>query len=177
MHPESITVSGLPGSGTSTVARAVAEQTGFAYVNVGVLFRALADERGMSLNDFETFCEKNPDVDRELDERQAEILARGRVVMEGRLSGWVAHRHGIDALKVWLSCDEAEAVRRIIEREGGTVEEARRQTEDRVFSESKRYRDFYGIDITETHIYDVVIDTTAIPPAQVVDRIMASLQA
>ena len=36
-----ITVSGLPGSGTSTVCELVAERSGFRYINAGVIFRTL----------------------------------------------------------------------------------------------------------------------------------------
>ena len=47
-----ITVSGLPGSGTSTVCELVAQATGFRYINAGAIFRELADEDGLSFAEF-----------------------------------------------------------------------------------------------------------------------------
>ena len=45
-----ITVSGLSGSGTSTVCELVAERSGFRYINAGAIFRTLAgkDDHGVS---------------------------------------------------------------------------------------------------------------------------------
>lgn len=170
-------MSGPPGSGTTTVARMLAEQTGFAYVNMGDIFRELAEEHRMELNQFERYCEDHPEIDREIDRRQERILRKGRVVMEGRLSGWIAHLKGIPALKVWLACDEDEAIRRIMEREGGDAQEQRRETRERMESERRRYRKFYGIDMEDRSIYDVVIDTTEIPPEKVVESIRSHLEA
>lgn len=172
-----ITVSGPPGSGTTTVARMLAEKTGFRHVNMGDIFRELAEEHRMELNHFERYCEEHPEIDREIDKKQEEILRRGGVVMEGRLSGWIAHLRGIRALKVWLECDEQEAIRRIIEREGGEAPERRKETMERMESERRRYRKFYGIDTEDRSIYDLVIDTTSIPPEKVVETILQHLKA
>ena len=40
---------------------------------------------------------------------------------------------------------------------------------DREESEVLRYRKFYGIDVTDRSIYDMVIDTGALTPEQVVE--------
>ena len=42
-----ITVSGLPGRGTSTGCELVAERSGFRYINAGAIFRTLAGEDGL----------------------------------------------------------------------------------------------------------------------------------
>ena len=47
-----ITLSGLPGSGTSTVARAVASRLALDHVDGGTVFRSMASERGLSLAEF-----------------------------------------------------------------------------------------------------------------------------
>ena len=50
--PQIITVSGLPGSGTSTACDTLCEKLGWAYVNAGRIFRELAEESGLSLAEF-----------------------------------------------------------------------------------------------------------------------------
>jgi len=62
-----------------------------------------------------------------------------------------------------------------MEREDGEFESVRMQIREREKSEKRRYRDFYGIDLDDTSIYDIVIDTTSIPPEEVVGKIMEKL--
>jgi len=92
--------------------------------------------------------------------------------MEGRLSGWIAHLKKIPAFKVWLDCQEKERIRRIIEREGGEYIEKNEETRERVESEKRRYIKFYGIDLDDKSVYDMVIDTTHIKPEEIVEKIL-----
>lgn len=172
MGKKTITISGLPGSGTTTVAKLLAEKLNFKYVNVGELFRQMAEEYKMSLKFFEKYCEDHPEIDIELDKKQEKIMKEGNVVMEGRLSGWIAHLKKIPAFKVWLDCQEKERIRRIIEREGGEYIDKKEETRERVESEKRRYRKFYGIDLDDKSIYDMVIDTTHIKPEEIVEKIL-----
>lgn len=170
-----ITIGGLPGSGTTTIAKILAEKLNMEYINVGKLFREMAEEQKLSLNLFEKYCEENPEVDIELDKKQEEIMRKGNVIMEGRLSGWIAHLKRIPAFKIWLDCDEEERIRRIIEREGGEFHDKRKETKERVESEKRRYKKFYGIDLEDKTIYDMVIDTTNIKPEEIVKKILHKL--
>lgn len=177
MHTKVVTISGLPGSGKSTAAILFAEKTGLHYFNAGMLFRDLATEYGMSLLDFERHCEENPEIDRELDARQVWLLKQGNIVLEGRLSGWLAHRFDIEALKIWLSCSEQEVIRRLTEREGGKAFERQKETQARIASEKKRYWNLYNINLDDLSIYDLIIDTTHISPPNVVNRIFKIFKA
>ena len=94
-----ITISGTPGSGKSTVARLLSKNLGLKYVYSGLIFRNLAKKYQMKLEDFGKFCEQNEKVDRELDEYQLEILKEGNVLVEGRLAGWLAFKNNIPAPK------------------------------------------------------------------------------
>ena len=69
-----ISVGGLPGSGTSTVCEILEERTGLEYIYAGRIFREMAEEKGMTLEEFSTFCEKDDTVDRELDKRISRIV-------------------------------------------------------------------------------------------------------
>ncbi|MBC7081497.1 MAG: AAA family ATPase [Thermoplasmatales archaeon] len=175
MAEKGITIGGLPGAGTTTVARMLAEKTGMAYINAGEIYRDIADRKDMSLLDFEKYSEAHPEIDVEIDKRQEEILRKGNVVVEGRLSGWIAHLKKIPAIKIWLECDENERIRRIVEREGGEFAEKRKETKEREESESRRYKKFYGIDLNDKSIYDIVIDTSSIPPEEVLKKIIEKI--
>jgi len=173
----SITIGGLPGSGTTTVAKILKEKLGLPYVYAGDMFREMAKEYGMTLAEFSSYCERHPEIDRELDKKQELILALGNVILEGRLAGWISYRNNIPAFKIWLECDEDERIRRVVEREGGEFEDVKKQIREREKSEKKRYMDFYGIDMGDLSIYDVVIDTTSIPPQKVVEKIIEEMDS
>jgi cytidylate kinase len=153
-----VTVSGLPGSGTTTLAEALSSRFDLEHVSSGDVFRAMARERGVSLAEFGRIAEEDPAIDREIDERQREIAReKDNVVMEGRLSGWMVE----DAdLRVWLAAPLDVRAERVAEREEQTVEEARDEIEEREQSEAKRYREIHGIDIEDLSVYDLVIDTS-----------------
>jgi len=44
-----ISISGLPGSGKSTVAKILAEKLGFERIYMGAIFRKMADQKGVSI--------------------------------------------------------------------------------------------------------------------------------
>jgi len=156
-----ITVSGLHGSGTSTQARRLAESLGLRYISAGLLFRRIAEERGLTLEELSRLAEESPELDRMIDERTKEEARRGGVVIDATLAGWMAE----DAdLKIFLTAPLEERVRRIARREGLSLEEAMRETLKRERSERERFKRYYGIDINDLSIYDVVLNTALFKP-------------
>ena len=127
------------------------------------------------MEEFGKYCESHPEVDIELDKLQEKLLKKGNIILEGRLAGWIAHRSNIPAFKVYLQADEDTRVKRIIKREGGKFEEKRREMRERELSEAKRYREIYGIDIEDTSIYDLVIDSGAKSPEEIADLIISKV--
>lgn len=171
----SITISGIPGSGKSTVAELLKDKLGLKYVYSGMIFREMAKKYNMSLEEFGKYCEKNSKIDKELDNRQLEILREGDVILEGRLSGWLAHRNKIPAFKVSLVADLDTRAQRIVKREEGSVELRKKEILERERSEYLRYKKYYKIDIKDSSIYDLVIDTGDKTPEDIVDIIIEKL--
>ena len=171
----SITISGIPGSGKSTVAELLKDKLGLMYVYSGMIFREMAKKYNMSLEEFGKYCEKNSKIDKELDDRQLEILREGDVILEGRLSGWLAHRNKIPAFKVSLVADLDTRAQRIVKREEGSVEQRKKEILERERSEFLRYKKYYKIDIKDSSIYDLVIDTGDKTPEEIVDIIIEKL--
>lgn len=171
-----ITVSGYPGSGTTTVAKILANTLGFTYYNTGMLFRKLAAEYEMDLNTFEHYCEEHPETDLKLDEAQEQVMKMGKIIMEGRLSGWIAYKKDISAFKVWLNCTEEEAIKRIINRENGIYKEKKGQRSVRISSEIRRYSKLYDIDLNDFSAYDLIIDTTRITAAETATKILGAFE-
>lgn len=169
-----VTISGLPGSGTSTVAIGVAEALGIPRLDGGTVFRAMAAERGLTLAEFGALAEADPTVDVDLDTRLAEAARAGDVVLESRLAGWIAANEGVPGLKVWIDCDPGERARRVAGREGVHPGAAQAANDAREASEARRYRTYYGIDLADLSPYDLVLDSTVTPPDDLVAAIVGA---
>jgi cytidylate kinase len=167
-----ITVSGPPGSGTTTAAQRVADRLGLELVLGGEVFRALAVERHMSLPEFGLYASDNPEVDVELDSRLARRARDGEAVIESRLAGWIAHNEGLAAVIVWIDCDPRIRAERVAAREGVSVERALADNEERQLVERRRYLTLYGIDLSDLSIYELVLDSGELGPAELADRIV-----
>ena len=171
-----ITISGTPGSGKSTVGRLLSEKIGLKYVYSGDIFRKIAKKYNMSLEEFGSYCEMHKEVDKELDDYQLEILRNGNVIVEGRIAGWIAYRNNIPALKVILDADIETRARRIVNRESGDVERRKQEMLNRGKSEALRYKNYYNIDLKDTSIYDLVIDSADKTPDEIVDLITQKIK-
>jgi cytidylate kinase len=167
-----VTVGGLPGTGTSTLCGILERELQLAYVYAGQIFRQEAAERGLSLAELNELAQEDPTVDKALDERQLDLLRKGNVILEGRMSGWLAHRNQIPAVKVWVVCAEAERIRRLVERDGGHFEAQRQATAERVAQEQDRYRRYYGAEVGDESIYDLVLDSTSTSPADLAAEVL-----
>lgn len=172
-----ITLSGLPGSGTSTVARDVASRLGLDHVDGGTVFRSLASERGMTLAAFAELAEGDDAIDRALDDRLVARAREGDVVLESRLAGWLATRSRLRAVRVWVACDERERARRVGGRDGHDVDEALAANRRREASERTRYLSYYDIDLGDLSAYDLVLDSTERTPDELVAEIVAAAQS
>ena len=169
-----VTVSGLPGSGTSTVAQLVARRLGLAHVDGGTVFRTLAAEQGFDVRTFSSIAEANPDIDIALDARLADIARTGDVVLESRLAAWIARNEGIAATAVWIDGDEGVRAQRVARREHIEPALALEANRAREASERLRYQTVYGIDLDDRSVYTLVIDATDRSPEAVGESIVAA---
>lgn len=171
-----VTISGLPGSGTTSLTYHLASAHRFDVISAGEVFRQMAKERGMSLGEFGAFCEGDPSVDRLIDERQREIaLSQDQILIEGRLSGWMIPEAD---LRIWLKASLECRVRRILDRDSfADFDAALKATADRESSEALRYRQYYDIDYSSLDPYHLVLDTELWSVDQLGQIVSSALEA
>jgi cytidylate kinase len=169
-----ITISGLPGSGTTTVAKLLSTELSMELISAGEMFRQIANEKELQLEQFNKLAENNDDFDRQIDEKQGEeAMKRGNVIVEGRLSGFFVP----DAdLKIWLQAPVEVRARRIAGRERIAYEEALSAMKNREQSENKRYEKYYGINLDELFIYDLIIDSSRWSERDIVEMIKVAVE-
>jgi predicted cytidylate kinase len=171
-----ITISGLPGSGKSTVAEILKKKLNLDYIYSGNIFRKMAIKYNMNLDEFGKYCEKNKNVDEELDKYQLEMIQKGNIIVEGRISGWLAYRNNIPSMKIFLQADLETRAGRIIKREKGDFEKRKKEILERERSESNRYNKYYNINLDDISIYDLVINTSDKLPEEIVKIILDNLK-
>ncbi|AAG19965.1 MULTISPECIES: (d)CMP kinase [Halobacterium] len=171
-----VTISGPPGSGKSTVASTLADHLSYEHISGGDIFRGLAEDRDLTLAEFNELAEEDPQIDKDLDRRLRET-ARGRddIVLESRLAGWMAGEYA--DIKIWLDAPMSVRARRIAEREDKTPAAARAETEAREESETQRYEEYYAIDFDDITIYDLSVNTARWGPDAVTDIVLDAVDA
>lgn len=180
-----ITISGVPGSGKSTVARLVAARLGLKHYSAGDFMREIAARRGLSLLEISRIAESDRSIDRELDERTVRLgKSEDGFVIDSRL----AFHFIPDSFKVFLAVDESEAARRIcsdvkkkaesrkVEKESTTEASTLAAIRERKKSEELRYREYYGINPYDVSHYNLVINTTESSPDAVAGRIVGEVK-
>ena len=174
-----ITISGHPGSGTSTLVHLLCDRRGWRSLNGGDVFRAEAAGRGLPLEEFSRLCRDEPEVDRALDDRlRLEMQAEsGPEVIESRLAGWWAHQLGLDCIKLWLEVSPAERSRRILEREGGELSAALERMNERMAADALRYDLLYSISLADMSPYNLQMNTDSMQPDEVADAVEAALES
>jgi predicted cytidylate kinase len=172
-----VTISGPIGSGKTTVCNLLSSRLAMPCVVSGHIFRQMAKELNLSLADFGRLAESDPKYDHQLDERMVNIAReKGDVILEGRLTAYMLKRNGIPALKVYLDADVDVRVARVVQREGQDMSQARHDLLEREECEATRYRQYYNIDIRDKSVYDLIVDTGALTPEQVVERIVEAVR-
>jgi len=153
-----ITVSGLPGSGTTSLSRYLAQRHYFTMISAGEVFRECAQKHNLDLAEFGKLAEQDPTFDKMIDVRQKEIAEeKDNIVVEGRLSGWMVEKAD---LKIWLFAPINCRIDRIVYRDQIADDEtAKKITLERERSEAGRYSAYYNIDINDLSIYHIILNS------------------
>ncbi|MFX1327375.1 MAG: (d)CMP kinase [Promethearchaeota archaeon] len=173
-----ITISGLHGSGKSTIGKLIAKKLKIQYYSTGEIFRDLANEMNMTLEEFTDYVEKNPKIDQKLDNKLIEISQKGNIIIDSQLSGYILK--SIADFKILLTCPLEIRVKRMAERDNISYEEKLNETRIREKSELERFKQLYNIDLSNENeknkIYDLIIDTENLTVEEILAKILSNLK-
>lgn len=199
-----ITISGEPASGKGTVVNYLKkyyEENGYNVhvISVGHLFREISLEMFKKqhpeipnptieqVNNDESFAEKRKEIDLNLD---SYIAQKGREVNEHAKDDEVyifdsrlAFSNVENSFAVRLTVDEKIAGERVFndttrgkEDKYENVEQATESTRKRKEGEISRYKQRYGVDLTDEDNYNLIINTTFAEPEEITEVITKCLE-
>lgn len=162
-----IAISGRSGCGNTTVSRILAESLDIAFINY--TFRSLSQEIRLPLPEIIEKARTDFSFDRLVDTKQVELARRSSCVLGSRLAIWMLQEAD---LKVYLTASEDVRAKRIMNREGGVLEEIKNFTAMRDAEDTRRYKELYDIDNTDYAFCDLVIDTEINNPKDIVQTVL-----
>lgn len=175
-----MTISGHPGSGTSTLVSLLREAKGWSSLNGGELFRQEAKRRKMSLSEFGQLCKEDLEVDRQLDALLKEEMMRtddeAPSIVESRLSGWWAYKLGLSTPRIWLEVDDLERAKRVQAREGGDLSSIVETNKQRSKVDEQRFDELYGLLPQQTEPYTHIINASDLNPQEVLALVLDILE-
>lgn len=170
-----VTVSGLAGSGKTEAAKMIAKKLRLEYFSSGSILRELARKRGVSLEDL---CRtREASVDHEIDIESLRRAIQGNVVLDGRLTGWVAGN--LANMRIFIFCPPEIRAMRIEKRDNIPFQDALRNTFERDISDRNKYLSVYGVDMIDQSIYDRVVDNsgTKTQLEEKIDAVVRTIEA
>ncbi len=161
-----ITIDGPSGAGKGTLADFISEELDIPNYSAGDFFRELAKEKGLTVEELSAQADKQTDIT--VDERTLEKGLKESCVIESRISSWVLGSYS--DLRIYLTAEIDERARRVKrdsdagerddEDDKSSFKEAKKKIEQRDEDNRQRYSDYYGIDVEDLSMYDLIIDNT-----------------
>lgn len=176
-----ITIGGNIGAGKTVLAGRLAAALGYDELHMGSVFRQMAAEKGVPIEQFYRALRENPLVEREADARQAELMRmHDDLIVQGRISWHFALESPFPVFNIFLKVDPRTGAERASRREenaGKTTEELVTANAEREAQERERYRALYSIE--DHHApghYDLILDTSHLTEQEVLEKVMAEIR-
>ena len=166
-HELRIAISGKSGCGNTTVSTLLSKILGIKLINF--TFRQLAQEKGLTLAQVIENAKTDDSYDIAVDTRQVELARAESCILGSRLAIWMLKEAD---LKVYLGASDDVRAKRILNREGGNLDEIKAFTEMRDREDSRRYKKLYDIDNNDISFVDLNIDTAQYTPDQISEIIL-----
>lgn len=196
-----VAISGLPGSGSTTFARLLAEKLNFHYFSAGQLFKDISsgnyknkfysqlfseicEEKGIIIPNFSSENNShgtvnlwNSDFGKSkvfhecIDLLQILLAKQGNIVIDGKLALFMVK----DASpKIWIKANHEARAKRLSNRDLISIDEAKKILEKRQNFEREEWKKIYGLDyFQQENLADLVIDSSEKSPQQILEEIIS----
>ena len=162
-----ICISGMAGTGKSTLAKKLAEKYGLKYYSGGDALKALAAEEGYDASQngwwespvglkFLKQREGDAKFDKAVDQKLLEYAEKGNVLLDSWTMPWLLKT----GFKIWLLASMEKRAARVAKRDKITVGEAMKVLKEKEDGTKAIYKQLYGFTLDEDFTpFDLVLDT------------------
>jgi cytidylate kinase len=170
-----VCISGMAGTGKSTLAKKLAEKYNLRYFSGGDALKELAKEEGYNsssrgwwespegLSFLET-RQKNLEFDKAVDDKLLEYARQGNVLLDSWTMAWLLKT----GFKIWLVASVEKRTERIAKRDKIPTKEASRVLKEKEARTKTIYKKLYGFTIGEDfEPFDLVVDTNNLTAGEV----------
>lgn len=170
-----ICISGMTGSGKSTVAKKLAAKYGLDYFSGGNALKLLAQEQGYNSDvtgwwesdEGMKFLEQrmeDPAFDKQIDEKLLKLAKQGNVVLDSWTMPWLLK----DGFKIWLEASPEVRAKRVVTRDDIDLEEALKALTKKDDQTRQIYKKLYGFDLgNDLSPFNLVLATDELEPEEV----------
>jgi len=165
---KSIVISGPVASGSTTAAKLLNQKLKIPYKSAGDFFREYMLSHNIPLPQKEKIPD---DVEKKVDDELTQLASNKSIIIDGLYTGYFAHKNP-QVLKVLLTCDEEERIRRALERTH-THKETAKDVKRRDTAHDAKFRKLYADEnFLDPEFFDLVIDTTKTKSEDVAEKII-----
>jgi cytidylate kinase len=162
-----ICISGMAGTGKSTLSKKLAQKYKLRYYSGGDALKALAAEEGYNASgrgwwespeglSFLEKREKNLKFDKAVDDKLLEYAQQGNVLLDSWTMPWLLKT----GFKIWLVASIKKRAERIVKRDKITLKEAMQVLKEKEARTKAIYKKLYGFNLGEDFApFHLVLDT------------------
>ncbi len=162
-----VCISGMAGTGKSTLAKKLAKKYGLRYYSGGDALKALAAEEGYDSSSrgwwespeglsFLEKREKNLKFDKAVDDKLLEYAQQGHVLLDSWTMPWLLKT----GFKIWLVASVEKRAERIARRDKLSIKEALQMLKEKEARTKAIYKKLYGFTLGEDfEPFNLVLDT------------------
>lgn len=176
--PTILTVSGLIGSGKTSVCRELSRLTGWRVVSAGTILRRMAEDRKMSVLELNEIAKTDSSIDKLIDDQLIALQNSAEsLIVDSRLA-WHFIPNGY---KIHLVVDTAIAAERVFRAQRSdesyaTPEDAYAANAQRQAIENERFKHYYGIDCEDWRNYHLILDSSTLMPDALAERMREAVE-
>lgn len=170
-----VCISGMAGTGKSTLAKKLAEKYKLTYYSGGDALKELAASEGYNSSShgwwespeglrFLEKREQNHEFDRAVDNKLLEYAQQGCVLLDSWTMPWLLKT----GFKIWLIASEEKRAERIAKRDKLSMEEALKVLKEKEARTKAIYKELYGFTLGEDlEPFDLILDTNNLNAGEV----------
>ncbi len=169
-----ITITGLPGSGKTSVGKILAKKLHIKFFSIGNMVREYAKKNNILLMEMEKQIKNNKSMNIKIDNEQKKLVNKYKnFIIDSRIGAAIFKKAGY---RIYLHASLKKRAERIAKREKKSFKQALHETRIRERDELQQYRKHYNIDYRNRRYYNIILNTENLTPLLTANKLIAIIK-